>query len=113
MGGEIWGVLLGGARQSEGFARCRGRRIAQVPPPVEVSAASRAFVIVTCKTVQISVCHLRLLLTSVQSKRAFRRGWNTRVSWESLVVREKLLALRKEKFVAWLLVAERLVEPSK
>jgi hypothetical protein len=35
------------------------------------------------------------------------------VSWESLVVREKLLALRKEKFVEWLLVAERPVEPSK
>jgi hypothetical protein len=34
------------------------------------------------------------------------------VSWESLVVREKLLALEEEKFGEKLLVAERLVEPS-
>jgi hypothetical protein len=34
------------------------------------------------------------------------------VSWGSLVVREKLLALEEEKFVERLLVAERLVELS-
>ena len=34
------------------------------------------------------------------------------MSWGSLVVREKLLALKEEKFVEGLLAAERRVEPS-
>jgi len=46
----------------------------------------------------------------VQSKRAFHRSWNTGVPWESLVFRERLLALEEEKFVVKLLVAERLAE---